>query len=151
MHETPMNGDEVDLAEFSRMTDAFIDAGFNYFDTAHGYIRGKSELAIRECVSKRHDRNSFLLADKLTEPFFDSEEDVEPFIRSQLELCGVEYFDFYLMHAQGMRNYAKFKKYKAYETAYGLKDKGLIRHFGISFHGPDGRQYQDHEGLQASV
>lgn len=130
----PMNGEEVDLAEFSRMADAFIDAGFNYFDTAHGYIRGKSELAIRECVSKRHDRSSFLLADKLTEPFFDSEDDVEPFIRSQLELCGVEYFDFYLMHAQGMRNYAKFKKYKAYETAYGLKEKGLIRHFGISFH-----------------
>ena len=130
----PMNGDEVDLEETSRMADAFIEAGFNYFDTAHGYIRGKSELAIRECISKRHDRNSFLLADKLTEPFFNSEEDVEPFIREQLELCGVEYFDFYLMHAQGMRNYEKFKRCRAYEVAYGLKQKGLIRHLGISFH-----------------
>ena len=32
----PMNGSEVDLAEPSQMVDAFLDAGFNYFDTAHG-------------------------------------------------------------------------------------------------------------------
>ena len=130
----PMNGDEVDLDTFSQMTDAFIEAGFNYFDTAHAYINGKSELAIRECVSKRHDRSSFLLADKLTDPFFEKQEDIEPFVRSQLEWCGVDYFDFYLMHAQGVRNYDKFKRCKAYETAYALKEKGLIRHLGISFH-----------------
>ena len=130
----PMNGDEVDLEETARMADAFIEAGFNYFDTAHGYIRGKSELAIRECVSKRHSRDSFLLADKLTEPFFNSEDDIEPFFRQQLELCGVEYFDFYLMHAQGMRNYDKFKRCNAYKTAFRLKQEGLIRHLGISFH-----------------
>lgn len=33
---------EIDLAETSRMVDAFLDAGFNYFDTAHGYLQGKS-------------------------------------------------------------------------------------------------------------
>ena len=35
---------EVNTDEFSRMVDAFMDAGFNYFDTAHGYIKGKSHL-----------------------------------------------------------------------------------------------------------
>ncbi|MBR5979828.1 MAG: aldo/keto reductase, partial [Oscillospiraceae bacterium] len=59
----PMNGEEVDLQEFARMADAFLDAGFNYFDTAHAYINGKSETAIRECISKRYDRSRFLLAD----------------------------------------------------------------------------------------
>ncbi len=130
----PMKDGEVDYGEFSRMADAFIDAGFNYFDTAHGYLNGKSETAIRDCVAKRYDRSRFLLTDKLTDPYFKKQEDIRPFFLSQLELCGVDYFDFYLMHAQDKANYEKFTRCKAYETAYAFKEEGLIRHFGISFH-----------------
>lgn len=130
----PMKGGRVDYEEFSRMADAFIEAGFNYFDTAHGYIGGQSETAIRDCVVKRYDRDSFLLTDKLTDPYFRSQKDIRPFIEKQLALCGVDYFDFYLMHAQDRNNYQKFKRCRAYETAYALKQEGLIRHFGISFH-----------------
>ena len=52
----PMIGEDVDLEETCRMVDAFLEAGFNYFDTAHPYIQGKSETAIRDCLAKRHDR-----------------------------------------------------------------------------------------------
>ena len=38
-----MKGGRVDYDEFARMADTFIEAGFNYFDTAHGYIGGQSE------------------------------------------------------------------------------------------------------------
>ena len=130
----PMKGGKVDYDAFSRMADAFIEAGFNYFDTAHGYIGGQSETAIRDCVVKRYDRDSFLLTNKLTDPYFRSQKDIRPFIEKQLALCGVDYFDFYLMHAQDKNNYQKFKRCRAYETAYALKQEGLIRHFGISFH-----------------
>lgn len=130
----PMKGSQVDYDEFKKMADAFIDASFNYFDTAHGYIGGQSETAIRDCISKRYDRNRFLLTNKLTDPYFKSQEDIRPFFEKQLEWCGVEYFDFYLMHAQDRNNYQKFKKCKAYETAYKFKEEGLIKHFGISFH-----------------
>ena len=130
----PMNGDRVDYDEFKKMADAFIDAGFNYFDTAHGYIGGQSETAIRDCVSSRYDRSQFLLTNKLTDPYFKKQEDIRPFFENQLKWCGVEYFDFYLMHAQDRNNYEKFKKCKAYETAYELKKEGLIKHLGISFH-----------------
>ncbi len=130
----PMNGGEVDRDEFCRMTDAFIGAGFNYFDTAHGYIGGKSETAIGECVSARHSRKDFLLTNKLTDPYFQKEEDIRPFFQQQLEWCQVDYFDFYLMHAQDRNNYQKFKRYRAYETAWELKKEGKIRHFGLSFH-----------------
>ena len=116
------------------MADAFIGAGFNYFDTAHGYLNGMSETAIRDCVAARYDRNSFLLTNKLSDPYFNSKEDIRPFIESQLKLCGVEYFDFYLMHAQGKDNYPKFNRCMAYETCYQLKEEGLIRHLGLSFH-----------------
>ena len=130
----PMNGEAVDYDEFIRMADAFIAAGFNYFDTAHGYIGGLSETAIRDCVSKRYDRSQFLLTNKLTDPYFQKQEDIRPFFEQQLAWCGVDYFDFYLMHAQDKNNYKKFTRCKAYETAYELKKEGLIRHLGISFH-----------------
>ena len=117
----PMNGDEVDYNEFNKMIDAFIDAGFNYFDTAHGYIGGKSELAIRDCLAARYPREAFVLANKLTHPYFETEADVRPFFEDQLARCGVEYFDFYLFHTLNANNYKKHKACKTFETVKQLK------------------------------
>lgn len=127
-------GGGIDYDEFCRMADAFIAAGFNYFDTAHGYHGGKSETTIADCVSSRYDRSQFLLTNKLTDPYFHKQEDIRPFFEQQLAWCKVDYFDFYLMHAQDRNNYLKFKQCKAYETAWQLKEEGKIRHFGLSFH-----------------
>ncbi len=130
----PMNGSEVDLQQTCQMVDAFLEAGFNYFDTAHGYLQGKSETALRECLTSRHPRESYILTDKLTNFFFKSASDIRPFFESQLKACGVDYFDFYLMHAQGAENFRFFKSCRAYETAFELKAEGKIRHVGVSFH-----------------
>ncbi len=129
-----MIDNEVDKEEFCRMTDAFINAGFNYFDTAHGYIDGKSETAIRDCLSSRYKREDFVLANKLSGWYFEKEEDVIPLFESQLELCGVEYFDFYLFHAMCSDLYEKHKKCKTFETVKKLKEQGKIKHIGMSFH-----------------
>lgn len=130
----PMKGNEVDYAEFERMVDAFLAEGFNYFDTAHGYLQGRSETALRDCLARRYPREAFILTDKLTEPYFQKEADIRPFFESQLKACGVEYFDFYLMHAQSRENFEKFRRCRAYETAFDLKKEGKIGHVGISFH-----------------
>lgn len=61
-------------------------------------------------------------------------ENIRLFFESQLAACGTEYFDFYLMHAQGAGNYPNFKACHAYETAFALKAEGKVRHVGISFH-----------------
>ena len=130
----PMNGDQVDIVETTRMVDEFLAQGFNYFDTAHGYIGGKSELALKECLTSRYPREAYSLTDKLTDSYFKTEADIRPFFESQLEACGVDYFDFYLMHAQNADNFKKFKACRAYETAFALKAEGRIRHVGLSFH-----------------
>ena len=130
----PMKDGQVDKEEFSRMADDFITSGLNYFDTAHGYLGGLSETAIRDCVVKRYDRSKFLLTDKLTTVFFQKEEEIRSFFENQLKWCGVDYFDFYLMHAQDHDNYQKYKRCRAYEIGWQLKQEGKIRHFGISFH-----------------
>lgn len=129
-----MKDEEVDYDIFSEMIDSYINRGFNYFDTAHGYLNGKSEIALRECLVKRYPRNAFVLTNKLSHNFFEKEEDIRPFFEKQLEWCGVEYFDFYLMHAQTAALFEKYKRCRAYETALELKQEGKIKHFGISFH-----------------
>ena len=130
----PMKGEEIDYDRFCKMVDMFIDAGFNYFDTAHGYHGGKSETSIRDCLVNRYDRSRFILTDKLSTHFFSKEEEIRPLFEAQLSACGVEYFDFYLMHAQDKRTYEKYQRLHAYEIAYSFKDEGRIKHFGISFH-----------------
>ena len=130
----PMEGENVDLKETARMVDAFIENGFNYFDTARGYLSEKSELVLRECLTSRYPREDFVLTDKLTGTYFNKEEDIRPFFESQLKACGVDYFDFYLMHAQTDALFKKFCKCRAYETAFELKKEGKIRHVGLSFH-----------------
>lgn len=130
----PMDGDQVDIPQTTQMVDEYLNTGFTYFDTAHGYLQGKSELALKSCLTSRYPRDRYVLTDKLTNFFFQSEADIRPFFQSQLEACGVDYFDFYLMHAQNEEKFAYFKMHRAYETAFALKAEGKIRHVGISFH-----------------
>ena len=130
----PMKDNQVDYDEFNKMIDYAIKNGFNYFDTAHGYLGGKSEIAIGECLSKRYKREEFLLTDKLTKEYFRSEEEIRPFFESQLEITGVKYFDYYLMHALDKGNYEHFQKCNAFKVASELKKEGKIKHLGISFH-----------------
>ena len=124
----------VDIKQTSKMVDAFMDAGFNYFDTAHGYLLGRSEVAVRKCLTSRYPRDKYLLTNKLTGNYFKKQDDIRPFFAKQLKACGVDYFDFYLMHAQNEELFEHFKRCQAYETALELKAEGKIKHFGISFH-----------------
>ncbi len=130
----PRIDEEVDLEEFARMVDAFMDAGFNYFDTAKGYMKQQSEPALRECLTKRYPRDSYILTDKLSNGFFKTEEEIRPLFAGQLATCGVEYFDFYLFHAMNADHYEKYTRCRAFEIVRELKAEGKIRHIGMSFH-----------------
>lgn len=130
----PMVGEEVDIQQTCKMVDAFLAAGFNYFDTAHNYIQGKSQAAVKTCISSRYPRDRFLLADKLSPSNFEAEEEIRPLFNRQLEIAGVEYFDFYLLHAMNSKYHDKYSRLRAYETCLELKAEGKIRHLGMSFH-----------------
>ena len=129
-----MDGEAVDYEEFSRMIDTYMEAGFNYFDTAHGYIGGLSEKAIRDCLVPRYPRESYVLANKLSPWYYEVEEDILPLFESQLTLTGVDYFDFYLLHAVNRESYEKIKKTNAIPIMKKLKEEGKIRHIAMSFH-----------------
>ena len=133
--QTKENG-EIDMDNFRAMVDCYLDAGFNYFDTAHPYFDGKSELAIREGLTSRYPRERYVLTNKLSLFCFKEgkEEELQPFFDAQLSACGVEYFDFYLFHAMNEEYYAKFTEMHAFDFAKRLKAEGRIRHIGTSFH-----------------
>lgn len=78
----PTKDGEIDTEETKRMVDAFLDAGFNYFDTAHGYHKEKSEIALRECLTSRYPRESYVLADKLTENYLRQRQTFVPYWKS---------------------------------------------------------------------
>lgn len=129
-----MNDGKIDYDEFCRMIDEFIGAGFNYFDTAHGYIEGMSEIAIRECLCKRYNREDFVLANKLSSWCFEKEEDIFPFFENQLKITGVDYFDFYLFHSITRNSYVTYKERNSFARIQKIKDQGKIKHIGMSFH-----------------
>ena len=130
----PMKGKEVDFEETSKMLDMFLANGFNYFDTAHGYLDGQSEIALKKCLTSRYPREAYILTNKLSGHYIEKNEDIRPFFQKQLEACGVDYFDFYLMHALNANQYQKFTECNAFQVAQQLKNEGKIRHVGISFH-----------------
>ena len=81
----PMKGGNVDLEQTAKMVDLYMDSGFNFYDTAHGYLGGQSETAIRECLVKRYPRESFVLSDKLTHGLFEQSPDgIRQFFNKQL-------------------------------------------------------------------
>lgn len=73
---------EVDKREFCRMVDTFLAEGFCYFRHGPRYLNGKSETALRECLTARYPRESYILTDKLTSFFFEKEDDIRLYLSS---------------------------------------------------------------------
>lgn len=124
----------IDLDRVNRMVDAYIDAGYDYFDTGYYYHGGKSEEAIRECVVERYPREKIKIADKLPVFALKSEDDMERIFEEQLERCGVEYFDYYLLHNLGHFSYKGWNDIDSFGFLSRLKEEGKVKHMGFSFH-----------------
>ena len=131
----PMLGDEVDIEQFKKMVDVFMKAGFTYFDTAYGYINGKSEAAAKIALVDRYPRDSFTLATKL--PAWagpKTAEEAKQMFWTSLERTGAGYFDYYLLHNIGAPRLPAFDNFGIWDFLKERKAEGLIRHLGFSFH-----------------
>ena len=129
------NAEEIDQEQLNQMVDEYLDNGFTYFDTSYVYHNGASELAICKALVKRHERSSFNLASKLPAFAIQKEEEVEKIFHEQLNKCGVDYFDYFLLHNVNKILYnTTIPSCKMFEHMKDWKEKGLIRHLGFSFH-----------------
>lgn len=130
----PMIGEEVDMEQVKQMVDLFLERGFTYFDTAYGYIGGKSEKAVKTALVERHPRESFQLATKLPAWAAKSAEEARAMFQTSLERTGAGYFDYYLLHSLSGGRKQVFDEYGLWDFAAELKRQGLIRKLGFSFH-----------------
>lgn len=124
----------INMEQVCQMVDSFIEQGFTYFDTAYMYHDFTSETALREALVKRHPRESFTVADKMPTMFLKKEEDLERIFNEQLAKCGVEYFDYYLLHNLGVKHYAIAERFDAFSFIQKKKEEGKIKKIGFSFH-----------------
>lgn len=131
----PADTTKIDVERVCRMVDRYLEAGFNYFDTAVPYHGGgHSEIAFRECVAKRFPRDAYTITDKLSFFIVKKSEDLEDFFTGQLERCGVEYFDYYLFHAMNRERMELAERIGAFGFVERKRSEGRIRHVGFSFH-----------------
>ena len=131
----PLKEGSIDYELAQKMADYYIKSGFCYFDTAYMYHGGESEKAVKKLLTERYPRDSYYLASKLPAWFLSSEEDNQKIFDKQRERTGVDYFDFYLLHALDCDNIKAADKHNSWNFLIGLKERGLAKHIGFSFHG----------------
>ena len=124
----------IDYEQVKEMVDLCMENGINHFDTAYPYHEGLSEVAFRKCVVERYPRDSFTVADKLPLFSITEESQLEPIFQEQLERCGVEYFDYYLMHNVSGFSEPGWIDVDSFSFANRKKEEGYIRHLGLSTH-----------------
>ncbi len=124
----------IDIPQVTDMIDRYMEAGFNYFDTAYPYHNGLSEATLKECLVDRYPRDSFYLADKLPIWAVSTKDDPERLFDEQLKRCGVEYFDFYLIHAMNADRIKIAENNDVFGFVQKLKQDGRVKHIGFSFH-----------------
>ena len=125
----------VDMKKVNEMVDIFMESGFNHFDTAFVYHEGVGEAVFRKSVVERYQRDSFKISTKLPLFIITEESQLEPIFAQQLENCGVDYFDYYLLHNVSGFTENAWKNVDLFSFIQKKKEEGFIRHIGLSTHG----------------
>ena len=133
-----VGGDQgaIDEKKTAQLLDRALEAGVNYFDTAYSYHLHQSEIVVGKVLG-RHPRGSYFLASKFPGHEKRSRYDAAAIFNEQLEKCGTEYFDYYLLH-----NVCEYSIETYLDDRWGIVDylveqrgNGRIRHLGFSAHG----------------
>lgn len=126
--------DIIDIDQTSKMVDAFLDAGMRYFDSA--YVYNGSEEAARKALVTRHPRDSYFITSKLNvgAKGVHDEASAKAEFEESMRREGVDYIDFYLLHALSSENIRRFEDWKIWDFVKEKKAEGKIRHWGFSFH-----------------
>lgn len=133
MMRLPRKGEEINIEETKDLVDRYLEAGYNYFDTAWAY--NGSEEAVRKALVERYPRESYYLATKLAAwSGCSTKEEAEAQLATSLERTGAGYFDFYLLHNLGKGRTEAYDRFDIWDFVQKKKEEGILRHVGISAH-----------------
>lgn len=124
----------IDIEALKEMVDTFMEQGFTYFDTAWMYCAFKSENAVKEALTDRYPRDRYTLTTKLHASYLKKKEDRDRIFEEQRQKTGVEYFDYYLLHAIDQELYSIYNEMDCFNWLIGKKKQGLVKHIGFSYH-----------------
>ncbi len=125
----------IDLEQVTEMVDAYMESGFNYFDTAFVYHEGVGESTFKKTVVDRYPRDSYKIATKLPLFVITEESQLEPIFAQQLENLGVDFIDYFMLHNVSGFTENAWKNVDLYSFIEEKKKQGYIKHIGISTHG----------------
>ena len=125
----------IDIEQTKKMVDAYIKAGFSYFDTAYRYCMGNSETAVKTCITERYPRESCRIVSKLPSCVLECKEDRDRVFNEQLEKTGARYFDNYLLHNVSESTIDRFNEFDCFSWLKEKRDSGAVGHAAMSFHG----------------
>lgn len=129
----PRKGPFTDVEQVKKMVDLFLAAGFTYFDTA--FIYPGSEAAIKKALVDRYPRERYTLCTKINAfVLAPTEKAAKDQFYTSLKRTGAGFFDYYLLHSFMENNYRRYDKFHLWDFVKEQKEKGLIKHFGFSFH-----------------
>ena len=124
----------IDIEALKEMMDTFMERGFTYFDTAWMYCAFKSENAVKEALTDRYPRDRYTLTTKLHASYLKKKEDRDRIFEEQRQKTGVEYFDYYLLHAIDQELYSIYNEMDCFNWLIEKKKQGLVKHIGFSYH-----------------
>ena len=135
----PQDETSLDFVAIQPMIDRFVEGSRNaYFDTAYTYLGGASETGLKTVLTSRYPREAYRVADKLPSWKVEKEEDCQRYFEEQRQRCGLEWFDVYLLHWLNARNYGIAEQFHEFEFLAKLKEQGLAKQIGFSYHdGPE--------------
>ena len=134
----PREGSEdpnaVDLETTKKMVDLFLSRGFRYFDTAYIYHGGRNEEYLRKALVERYPRDAYQIATKLPCGALRKGKTPEEILQEQVQRCGVDWFDVYLLHGLDGEDAAYAEEQGCFAFLQMLKETGKARLTGFSFH-----------------
>lgn len=126
--------ESIDIEALKEMVDTFMEQGFTYFDTAWMYCAFKSENAVKEALTDRYPRDRYTLTTKLHASYLKTKEDRDRIFEEQRQKTGVDYFDYYLIHAIDQELYSIYNEMDCFNWLIEKKKQGLVKHIGFSYH-----------------
>ena len=126
--------ESIDIEALKEMVDTFMEQGFTYFDTAWMYCSFKSENAVKEALTDSYPRDRYTLTTKLHASYLKTKEDRDRIFEEQRQKTGVDYFDYYLIHAIDQELYSIYNEMDCFNWLIEKKKQGLVKHIGFSYH-----------------
>lgn len=124
----------IDYKQVAETLDEYMKGELCYFDVHPGYVMGNAQAILREYVVKKYERNRFMVADKMPYYGIYSSRDYKSVFKSELNECGLDYFDNYMLHALTKDVYEMHERLGGFEFLEEIKRNEKAKYIGFSFH-----------------